>query len=454
MEWFYLGLRYMIFSIPMVFAVLIALFGCWMVIATASRATVGAWVVGVAFLIQTAFVASPSFPFGINVSSDDLAFTLLAAALIARVLFFELPPLQTVQGMWFAFGGIFFISLGVGLLEYGSSAGVEARSNFYFWMAGLYFASFVYPPDVLKKLWSITQWCAWLVVAIVVYRWVGLKLGFVSLQLVELIGASSEFRVVGSDPTFFIGIIGVAHFSLWLRYTRQSALVGSLVMLGLAVVLQHRSVWISTLGALIVVTWHQRTNLLTKVFPVVGISVLLVVVIATSIIFLPSNRLTETLTKSAESVGQSRGTDTDRIEGWKILLEDYSRWKPHEWLLGKPYGTGYRRYVTGRIFEFSPHNFYIQFLLRLGVIGLMLFLWVHFSLRQQVRTYLSPSLIDPPLKAIFLATLAANFLYYIPYQGFYLQGVFYGVLIGYLSTLPKSALGHARTKPSHLEGGK
>lgn len=41
MEWLFLGLRYTIVSIPFVFAVLFALLGFWMVIATASRVTAG-----------------------------------------------------------------------------------------------------------------------------------------------------------------------------------------------------------------------------------------------------------------------------------------------------------------------------------------------------------------------------------------------------------------------------
>jgi hypothetical protein len=447
MEWFFMGLRYVIISLPFIFAVVFALVGFWMLIATTSRVTAGAWVVGVAFLVETAFVVAPYIPMGIKVSTDDLAFALLASALFARVLFVGFPQWGTIYGMWLTIGAVFFISLGVGLAEFGTPAGVEARSNFYFWMAGLYFASFSYPPDVLKKLWRITQWCAWLVAAIVVYRWVGLKFGFVSARLVEFAGASSEFRVVGSNPAFFLAVTGAAYFALWLRDSKRTALLAAVLMLGLVLVLQHRSVWVAALGALGVLAWHARAAVSAKAFPFIGMAVVALGLAATFIALDPSSRLTETLTQSAVSVTESRGTHIDRLVGWQELLADFAQSEPHNWLLGKPYGSGYERYVLGRLQEFSPHNFYLQLLLRLGAAGLLLFLWVHFVLRHRIRVGMSAGLVDPMLQSVFLAVMAASLLYYIPYQGFYLQGAFYGVLMGYLATRPQALAASIDVRP-------
>lgn len=441
MEWFFLILRYVFTAIPFVFAVLFALLGFWMVVATASRVTAGAWTVGIAFLIETAFVRAPFIPMGIKVSTDDLAFALLAAALVMRVLFFEFPRRQAVYGIWLAIGAVFFISFGLGLSSFGTTAGVEARPNFYFWMAGLYFASFSYSSETLKKMWRITQWCAWLVAAIVVYRWAGLKFGFVSERLVEFAGASTEFRVVGSNPTFFLGAMGAAYFALWLRHSRRMALFAALIMLGLVLVLQHRSVWVATLGALALVAWNQRAAVAAKAFPIIGMGVAMVGIMAILIMLNPSNRLTETITRSAVSVTESHGTHTDRLEGWRVLLADYVDYSPREWMLGKPYGTGYERYSGGSLRDYSPHNFYIQLLLRLGAIGVLLFLWAHFILRGRVRRIAVDS-VAGTLPPVLLAVLAANLLYYIPYQGFYLQGAFYGVLIGYLATSSPTAATH------------
>lgn len=433
MEWLFLTLRYVFTAIPFVFAIFFALLGFWMVVATASRVAVGAWTIGLAFLVETAFVTAPFIPMGIKLSTNDLAFALLAAGLIMRVLFFEFPRRPAIYGVWLAIGAVFFMSFGPGLISFGTAAGVEARPNFYFWMAGLYFASFSYSPETIKKLWRVTQWCAWLVVAVVVYRWVGLKAGFVSERLVEWAGASSEFRVVGSNPTFFVAALGVAYFALWLRDSRRLILLAALTMLGLALVLQHRSVWVATFGALMLVAWHQRVIISSKAFPIIGMGLVAAGVMATMIALNPSNRLTETIAQSAISVTESHGTHTDRMESWKVLLTDYVGYSPKEWFLGKPYGSGYERYSGGRLKGYSPHNFYIQLLLRIGAVGLLLFLWAHFALRNRVRVLASSS-VDTTASTVLLALLLANLLYYIPYQGFYLQGAFYGVLIGYLAT--------------------
>ena len=433
MDWFFLTLRYTLTAIPFAFAMLFALAGFWALIAATSRVTAGAWVVGGAFLIETIFVAAPIIPAGIQLSSNDLAFALLAVALGARILFYGFPRGQTAYGLWLAFGVLFFFSFGQGLAMFGRSAGVEARPNFYFWMAGLYFASFSYPPDTMRKLWRIAQWTAWLVAAIVVYRWVGLKFGFVSARLVEFAGASSEFRVVGSNPTFYLSVFGVAYFALWLRESRRMLLLGSLVMLGLVLVLQHRSVWVATAGALALVAWHQRAAVARKAMTITGMVLVMLAAVTLLMALNPSNRLVETLVKSTVSVTESRGTHTDRLEGWQALLGDYASYSPQEWLLGKPYGTGYERYSGGRLETYSPHNFYVQLLLRIGAIGVLLLLWVHFSLRSRLLRVASRG-ANETLYTVFLAIMVANLLYFIPYQGFYLQGAFYGMLIGYLAT--------------------
>ncbi|ODU50254.1 MAG: hypothetical protein ABS92_03680 [Thiobacillus sp. SCN 63-374] len=433
MEWFFLTLRYVFTAIPFVFAALFALVGFWMVIATASRVTAGAWVVGMAFLIETAFVSAPFIPVGIQLTSNDLAFALLAAALVMRVLFFEFPHRRVVYGIWLAFGGVLLASLAVGLVEFGSTAGVEARPNFYFWMAGLYFASFTYSPDVLKKLWRIAQWTAWLVVLVAVYRWVGLKYGFVSEGLVKWAGASSEFRVVGSNPTFFLAVVGAAYFAMWLRDSKMTALVVAIFMLGMVVVLQHRSVWVAAIGAFAIVAWHERSAVSAKAFPILGMGLVLAGLMAGLIAFNPTNRVTETIATSATSVTASEGTHMDRLLGWQVLLRDFSHAGPKEWVLGNPYGTGYERWVQGHFKDYSPHNFYIQLLLRVGTVGLLMFLWVHYYLRRGVRESLQANSADTTLSSVLLAILVANLLYFIPYQGFYLQGAFYGVLIGYLA---------------------
>ena len=227
MEGLSLLISYAALNLPLVFAVLFGLFASWIVTGTSSQPTVWACVSGVAFLVETVFMLAPSIPIGINVSSNDLACALLVATLPVRVLLFKSPPPQLIFWMWLSIGGVLLISFGVGL-TFGSVAGVEARANFYFWVVGLYFASYSHPPAALKRLWHIVQWCAWLVAARAIYRWVGVKYGFVSESMVVMASVTSEFRVVIPSSTCELGVIGLAYCSLWLRHTSRPEILGDI----------------------------------------------------------------------------------------------------------------------------------------------------------------------------------------------------------------------------------
>jgi hypothetical protein len=426
-------LGYGMLTLPFILAIGLALGSWWVLVNAAARVWVGAWIVALAFVVETVFVAAPALPLGINVSTNDLAFLLLMAALAFRMAFIGVPQWSAAWRSWLLLGMVLFYSLLVGLVQFGSSAGVEARGNAYFWMAGLYFASFSYSPEPLSRLWHMLRWTAWLIAAVVVYRWIGLKYGFVSAHVVELAGASSEFRTVGSHQALFLAMVGVAHLAHWLRHDGWKHLLSAGTLLAFAVVLQHRSVWVATLVALAVVAWHLRTTLAVRALPLIGLGIALISAGTAMLILSPGNRLAETLTRSVTAVGEARGTHTDRIEGWRELLAGHAGASPREWLLGKPYGTGYKRHVLGREVEYAPHNFYVQILLRLGVIGLAALLWIHFHLRRKLLHDRQRNDAPPLLEIVLLAVLAASLAYYIPYQGFYFHGALYGFLIALLA---------------------
>jgi hypothetical protein len=69
----------------------------------------------------------------------------------------------------------------------------------------------------------------------------------------------------------------------------------------------------------------------------------------------------------------------DRYLGWEALLTEW--WNGGNvltYILGQPFGSGYYRKIAefGASYsaEYTPHNFYVQTLLRTGVAGLILFL--------------------------------------------------------------------------------
>jgi O-antigen ligase len=431
MGWIFEMVSYSMIPLALALVILGSLAGVWVVIDMASRVSVGAVVIAISFVISAVFISSPSISIGINLSVDDLAFLLLLSALAVRVAMNGSLGAYEGRGPWISLGIVFLISSGIGLMQYGSSAGVEARSNFYFLTAGLYFFSFSYSERVLHDLWRIAKGIAWLIVALALYRLIGAKFGLISSEVISLAGAGSEFRVIGSSPTLFLLLVGLGYFLQWMQDERRSMFLSAMVMFLLVIILQHRSVWVAALGGLGVILWYERQALAKRSF-LLSTALILVISAVTMLVLLnPDNRVIETLSKSAISATASEGTHMDRLLGWQVLLSDFIKGSPLEWALGKPYGTGYARWVQGDFKAYSPHNFYVQLLLRLGFVGLVAFLWIHYKMQKRIRDAISADQPKRSLHVFFFAALVVNLIYYIPYQGFYLQGALCGVIIGY-----------------------
>ena len=76
---------------------------------------------------------------------------------------------------------------------------------------------------------------------------------------------------------------------------------------------------------------------------------------------------------SGEPVAQAAsntGSVIWRVEGWAVLLSQWAS-SPLNWFTGEPFGTSFLRRVEGSEVVGSPHDFYIEILLRTGALGLL-----------------------------------------------------------------------------------
>ena len=69
-------------------------------------------------------------------------------------------------------------------------------------------------------------------------------------------------------------------------------------------------------------------------------------------------------------VRSGSGNLTWRLEGWSELVDAWSH-NPTDWAIGQPVGSSFARVVEGSETTSHPHNFYIEMLLRTGVVGLL-----------------------------------------------------------------------------------
>lgn len=192
----------------------------------------------------------------------------------------------------------------------------------------------------------------------------------------EGVGAENKIRVLGSSDALAIAMGGVAMLAGGTRAAGLKSLVLGNVFLLTVVVLQHRSVWLSTLVALAIlaVLARRARPVLLKQAGLLAVFVPLFLGIAIAA-GMDTKPLTESIAKSTETAVKGEGTVDAREMSWQALLAGYNRAQTIDKVLGAPMGSGYLRF-TGGIYDprvqFSPHNFYIQVLLRGGILGAVL----------------------------------------------------------------------------------
>lgn len=427
-------LAYASLAIPFLAAPLLAIFAVYLLVVTAHKAEYGILAMLGAFLIETTLVTPPSIKVGLSLSTTDFVYIALLISTIFRVLFISTTK---ISGAYIAFLLIFstlLIELTIGLVKIGSRAGVEVREAAYFMLAILYISSFQRSVVSYLSVWGYIRFSAALLILIVVYRWVGIKYGFVSQELVLVVGASSEFRVVGANAALYLSMVSIGYLIYWTKSPQDINRLLSFALLGLLVVLlQHRSVWICFAFGVGVVAWNNKNLLWKHGFLMSSVGVSFLTILIGGLVFGESERLVETLARSLESMFESKGTHVDRYMGWYELLVDYINGGVKVWILGFPFGSGYERWVMGALRDYAPHNFYVSVLLRMGAIGLLSFLVMHVLIHINLLALSRLKKLDDDMKLIVNALLWSSLIYYIPYQASFLHGIIYGLALSYIS---------------------
>lgn len=382
-----------------------------------------------AFLMDAITLEPLSIQIGINIYAADAVFVPLAIAAMLRLL--ALRRLHILHGVIAGLWVLFALSLVRGIGSWGVNlAGVEARGTFYFLTAVLYLSTV--PPtrrsvNCIVNLWLLI---AALVSLLALFRWVAQVAGVqVPLWNEELYGAGSvsSWRVLYAPHAL---VLAIAMFICLVKLSSGEA--GSrhrwfAVILALQVVLlQHRTVWIVSivgLAWLLVMDGKLRGKL--------GLSVAAAALVGSIfyLVFLdnPANPIAVSLQTSATD----EGTFEWRLEGWKQLLSNDGRYSIADRLIGQPFGAGFPRIIDGLLVNTSPHNFYIQTVVRLGLFGLVLLLALYvMSFRGLVRRRLSPQPGLLTQSRFWQMLLVMHLFYFIPYAPNYEQGIVIGMISG------------------------
>jgi hypothetical protein len=401
--------------------------------------------------LETWLVSLPAIRIGLNIYPQDLVFVGLAAVGGIRMLIGTNP--RPAAFAWFFFGVMLVVSFVLGVFKYHTEAGVDLRPTFYFWATALYIGSFRIGITEANRIMKMSLMVGVVALLIVFYRWVSdaLHLGSV---VYNQIGAGKPLRVVTAGQAYFLAALTI--MLAWSAATGRISKWASWLFLPFALtvlLLQHRSVWVATIVGLGVLYLGEprlrgRFVRMSAIGGVVG-SLLLIPLIAIGVMDPVFTALDESVQETMLSHGS---TLTWRLESNQALFSQWLNGGLREYLIGKPFGSGYERFLAdlGHVTNYSPHNFYIQMLMRVGLVGVVAMLVAYlYAIRrlwvgrlQEATTGFAGYL---PLAAVLVSSL----VFFYPYGAHFIQGLFLGLA---LAVVPETELASQRLA-SHLRPG-
>ena len=116
-----------------------------------------------------------------------------------------------------------------------------------------------------------------------------------------------------------------------------------------------------------------------------------------------------------------------------------------QWAIGEPLGSGFTREVEGTEVQAEPHNFYVTFLLRAGVIGLLALIVLTVGLLRALWRLPPPSVHDGLLApGVFPALLAMQIVWFLAW----IPGMEQGIITGLAAGLAAASRGGVRFIPA------
>ena len=433
--YFLLGIGFQ--SIPFVAAFLAALFVIFFCLVTYSRPASALWFGGGAYFMKL-LIGDGGFSLGLNLSVVDLYFMALSLTLGARLLTGKLAEGGSLMRAWLLIGCVWGLSFAVGLVKFKTAAGVEFRNSYYMLALMLYLLSFRLDAEQIRRAFNALYALAWALIILALLRWAELAAGVPGYWY----DRGTPLRVLTSGPTFVIALAALPGLSMWMKLSAPRALQQTLApfMLLAVLVLGHRTVWIATLAGLGAAWWlagRRRSGVRSGVMVpllVGGLALGAVFVLA------PKSAVTQEFQRSVAETQSQKSTLNWRFDSWQSLVKDWAASGPAVWPAGKPFGSGYRRYIeTQRAeTEASAHSQYVSLLVRGGLLVLVAYVASYWIAVRRLLQHgaQAPGWLGADLPAVFLA---ACLVYSIAYSLDFMNMAFVGLaFVIALQTRPQS----------------
>ena len=382
--------------------------------------------------LDAATQSAPVLQLGVRLYVADLPFLALAVVTGLRWLLARDVPWR--HPGWVLFVLVFFANLAWGLATQGTSAGVQARGDFYAIVAASYAMSFPVGRDQVRQLVRAFAWLAVALASLTVYRWV-----VYYTPITDLLPPGGTYNVDGA-----IRVLGSAHalvlaeallLGLYFAFISGAGVALRLMvplLLGFVVALQHRSVWLASIVGVSVNMLLARAERM-PVWQQLGAVGLMAMLVVGGLSF--GGRLGEEVTSSARRAVAGEGTVQARFSNWRATIADWREGGTRNILVGRPLGGDTTRIVLdgdGKRLRigFGAHNNYVTQLVSTGVIGFAGFVWVLLSAVKGLwRMCREAEPGSAGWSALLLVLLAVQLAYYVAYAVDYMQLLVLGMAI-------------------------
>lgn len=430
-------LSYLSLAVPFLLMFVLGLLVPALLVLSYSRFGVGTVLIVFAFMVDTMTLGGGGVSIGINIFYPDMVFVLIAVVTCLRLVFVADYP--HCNRAWLGFCALVCVSLATGLVAYGSTAGVQARSYFYFIVAGTYAMTFEMTTARLRFVFNALASTAYLLIVLAVYRWI-----VYYTPIPSLLPASGTFnidgaiRVIYSQHALVIAQVLVAGF-FFVSAARGFSLarVTAPLLLSMVLVLQHRSVWLSAMVGFFVRFLLGRSKTGS---PLGQLCIVVGVVALTALPMVFSQKLsgvTEQVEASASHALSGQGTVSERMDSWREIVKNWYGAGVRSIVIGQSFGSDNTRYVRDsegllRKIDYIAHNLYVQTLFNTGLLGLLTFLaanvYVMLGLYRICRDGRGGAETET-----LLVLLAMQLAYYVPYGVDFLQSLLFGVALAYVA---------------------
>lgn len=307
---------------------------------------------------------------GFNVYFSDLvAVVLIVAALI---------QLDTIGDWAWPLGAITILcglSLVQGMAIFGDATAVnEARGSVYLIAAAWWAVTVDWSQQDTGKAALVA---GWFFVAIALVHLLLYGFTTVNNKIIEGSAEDASHRMLNSTQALLLALCAAT--VIFDRNRRGSAVmpVSAAVFTLVIIMAQNRSVWSALIGGFLTVfLLSPDSGRRRRAFVPLALAGLVAVLVFSGI-------LGGSIGAKLAIAGTDTGTWNWRLMSWQQLLDSWLSAPPLSVAFGEPFGQGFARLINGYITAVSAHSWYVELLLRFGVVGTLL--WVIIVVRAMAR---------------------------------------------------------------------